>query len=187
MSGHGGDVIQELTTDHREVEALFAQIEALPTGHPERRTLVSAAIKELVRHAEAEEAYLYPAYRRALSDGDRIADMEIEEHAEAERTMKELENLPAEDARFDPLTDKLIREIRAHVAEEESDIFPRFAAASTPDELFKLGNQVRTAKAAAPTRPHPMAPDKPPLNKLLGPGTGLLDRARDMLSGRGKR
>lgn len=41
------------------------------------------------------------------------------------------------------------------------------------------------AKKPAPTRPHPAAPDKPPANKLLGPGAGLVDRARDMLTGRG--
>ncbi|MGW2713406.1 hemerythrin domain-containing protein, partial [Streptomyces sp. NPDC001356] len=30
--GHGGNVIQELTTDHREVEEIFGRIEALPPG-----------------------------------------------------------------------------------------------------------------------------------------------------------
>lgn len=42
------------------------------------------------------------------------------------------------------------------------------------------------AKKMAPTRPHPSAPDTPPGNKLLGPGVGLVDRARDLLTGRGK-
>ena len=185
MSGHGGDVIQELTTDHRELEELFARIEALPSGDPKRRELVGTVIRELVRHSEAEEAYVYPAYRKALPDGDRLADQELEEHAEAERTMAELDSLPADDPRFDALTAKLIREIRAHVAEEENDVFVRFAAASTPEQLAKLGEQVRTAKSVVPTRPHPGAPDKPPLNKLLAPGAGLVDRARDKLSGRG--
>jgi hypothetical protein len=45
---------------------------------------------------------------------------------------------------------------------------------------------VRRAKKMAPTRPHPSAPDTPPANKLLAPGTGLVDRLRDALSGRGK-
>ncbi|TDD20578.1 hemerythrin domain-containing protein, partial [Actinomadura sp. KC06] len=29
------------------------------------------------------------------------------------------------------------------------------------------------------------APDTPPLNKLLAPGAGLVDRVRDRVSGRG--
>ncbi|MBB1246923.1 hemerythrin domain-containing protein, partial [Streptomyces durbertensis] len=36
------------------------------------------------------------------------------------------------------------------------------------------------------TRPHPGMPDKPPANRLLAPGAGLVDRARDALSGRNK-
>jgi len=36
----------------------------------------------------------------------------------------------------------------------------------------------------APTRPHPLASDRPPLNRLLAPGAGLIDRMRDALSGR---
>ena len=41
-------------------------------------------------------------------------------------------------------------------------------------------------KAIAPTRPHPSAPDTPPLNKILAPGAGLVDRIRDKITGRGK-
>ena len=52
--------------------------------------------------------------------------------------------------------------------------------------LGDLGEKVRRAKAMAPTRPHPAAPDTPPANKLLAPGAGLVDRARDFVTGRGK-
>jgi hemerythrin superfamily protein len=186
MTGHGGDVVQELTTDHREVEEMFAQIQALPSGSPKRRELVDDVIRELVRHAVAEEAYLYPAARKALPDGDALADHELEEHAEAERTMKELEKLEVTDARFDVLVDTLIRDVRHHITEEEGELFPRLASKSTQEELDKLGDQIRAAKTVAPTRPHPMAPDKPPFNKLLAPGTGLVDRVRDFVSGRNR-
>jgi hypothetical protein len=43
---------------------------------------------------------------------------------------------------------------------------------------------VVNVKKMAPTRPHPSAPDKPPANKILGPGAGLVDRLRDTLTGR---
>lgn len=38
----------------------------------------------------------------------------------------------------------------------------------------------------APTRPHPSAPSTPMASKLLAPGAGLVDRARDFVTGRGK-
>ncbi len=184
--GHGGDVINELTTDHREVEEIFAQIEALPAGDKRRKNLADQATIELVRHSVAEEMYLYPAVRRWVPDGDTIADREIQDHAEAERTMKDLEGCRPDEARFDELMGRLMREIREHVTDEEQNLFPQLRQAATPEDLEQLGEKVRTAKKTAPTRPHPTAPDTPPANKLLAPGAGMVDRIRDALSGRGK-
>jgi hypothetical protein len=73
-----------------------------------------------------------------------------------------------------------------HVANEESRLFPQLAAAVDQERLLELGDKVESAKRAAPTRPHPAARDRPPLNKILGPGTALVDRVRDALTGRGK-
>jgi hemerythrin superfamily protein len=184
--GHGGDVIQELTTDHREVEEIFAQIEALPIGDKRRKDLADQATIELVRHSVAEEMYLYPAVRRFVPDGDAIADREIQDHAEAERTMKDLEGCQADDPQFDQLIGRLMREIREHVTDEEQNLFPQLSRSAGKEELDQLGEKVRTAKKTAPTRPHPAAPDTPPANKLLAPGAGMVDRIRDALSGRGK-
>ncbi|MEU3346496.1 hemerythrin domain-containing protein [Streptomyces sp. NPDC006700] len=184
--GHGGDVIQELTTDHREVEEIFAQMEALPMGNARRKDLADQATIELVRHSVAEEMHLYPAVRRFVRDGDTIADREVEDHAEAEQTMKDLEGLGADDPRFDELVGRLMREIREHVTDEEQNLFPLLREATKPEELEELGEKVRSAKKTAPTRPHPAAPDRPPANKLLAPGAGLVDRIRDAVTGRGR-
>lgn len=184
--GHGGDVIAELTTDHQEVEELFGRIEALPSGDEQRKKYADQAVIELVRHSVAEEMHLYPAVRELLPDGDGIADEEIEDHAGAERTMKELEAVDAGDPGFDRLIGGLMKEIRSHIREEEDDLFPRLRSAASGDQLMKLGDKVRQAKKTAPTRPHPSAPDTPPANRLLAPGAGMVDRVRDALTGRGK-
>lgn len=178
------DVIDVLTSDHREFETLFAQLEGRQ-GTPElRRQLTDVVIAELVRHSIAEEEYVYPAARKALPDGDQIAEHEISEHADAERTMKELESLDPSDPRFDQLLAHLTSTIRHHVRDEEGDLFPRIRAAIAREELVELAEKVEAAKRIAPTRPHPAAPDRPPANKLLAPGAGLVDRVRDALSGR---
>lgn len=98
----GQDLVSVLVEDHREVEALFARFDALPPGDPRRRQVADAAIAELVRHSVAEEMYLYPTTRRALPDGDDLADHEIDEHATAERTMKQVEGVDVTDPRFGP-------------------------------------------------------------------------------------
>lgn len=182
----GGDVIMELTSDHQEVEELFANIEELPAGERQRKVYADQVTMELVRHSVAEEEYLYPAVRKHIADGDALADRELEDHAEAERTMKDMEGCEADDPQFDMLVGKLMTEIRAHIVDEENNLFPRLREACSAEMLNDLGDKVRKAKKMAPTRPHPSAPDRPPANKLLTPGAGLVDRVRDAMSGRGK-
>ncbi|MET9833264.1 hemerythrin domain-containing protein [Streptomyces sp. NPDC006385] len=185
--GHGGNVIDELVTDHREVEEIFGRIEALPSGDKDRKVYADQATMELVRHSVAEEEYLYPAVREHVAGGDAIADKEIDDHSKAEQIMKDLEGCDVGDPEFDRLAGMLMSEVRSHIADEEQNLFPRLRAACPPKALDELGDKVRMAKKMAPTRPHPSAPDKPPANKLLAPGAGLVDRMRDALSGRGKK
>lgn len=184
--GHGGNVIQELTVDHREVDDLFSQIEELPGNDQRRRELADRLTMELIRHSVAEEEHLYPAVRRYVDGGDDLADKEIADHAEVERMLKELETCQPGDERFDTLILRLKNAVKAHVSDEENRLFPMLAEVCSADALQKLGEKVRSAKQHAPTRPHPSAPDTPPANKLLAPGTGMVDRLRDMLTGRGK-
>lgn len=181
------DVIAILVTDHREVEQLFSELELLTGDIGEKgKTLAEQVVIELVRHSIAEEAYLYPAVREHVPGGDQLADEEIAEHAEAEQTMKRLERLEPGDTDFWPTVRLLRGQIRHHMQEEESDLFPRLRQACTEEQLRELGAKVERAKKIAPTRPHPSAPDTPPGNKLLAPGAGLVDRIRDALTGRGR-
>ncbi|MDT9700971.1 hemerythrin domain-containing protein [Streptomyces sp. P17] len=185
--GHGGNVIEELVTDHREVQELFGRIEALPPGHKDRKLYADQATMELVRHSVAEEAYLYPAVREHLPGGDALADREIDDHSRAEQIMKDLEGCEVSDPEFDRLVGMLMTEVRSHITDEEANLFPKLRATCPAATLDDLGDKVRMAKKAAPTRPHPSAPDTPPANKLLAPGVGMVDRLRDALSGRGKK
>ncbi|MFF3565384.1 hemerythrin domain-containing protein [Streptomyces sp. NPDC002574] len=184
--GHGGNVIEELVADHREVDSLLGKISALPKGDKERRRLADEVTTELVRHAVAEEMYLYPAVREHVPGGDALADQELEDHAGIERTLKDLEGRDSDDPQFDELIQHLTSEVSEHVRDEENRLFPMLAQACSGKQLDDLGDKIRTAKKMAPTRPHPSAPDTPPGNKLLAPGAGLVDRVRDFVSGRGR-
>ena len=179
------DVIELLEHDHREVEEMFAEFEKA-TDPKERRTIADKIIIELVRHSEAEEQAVYPAMRKALPDGDKLVEHEISEHSEAEEVMKHLDGMDPDDAQFGVLMGQLQSAIAEHVKEEETDAFPRFRQNVSQDELDKLATVVQGLKKIVPTHPHPKAPDHPPFNALLGPGAGLLDRVRDLLTGRGK-
>ncbi|MER6678607.1 hemerythrin domain-containing protein [Streptomyces sp. NPDC000983] len=184
--GHGGDAIAELMADHREVEEMFARIKAMPGGGQALRDVVDEVTIELVRHSIAEEEYLYPAVRKHVPGGDGIADREIADHGRVEELLKDLEKTDTDDLAMSPLLHRLMEEVSAHVRDEEDNLFPRLRQECSPEALNDLGDKIRRAKSTAPTRPHPSAPDTPPANKILAPGAGLVDRARDLITGRGK-
>ena len=177
------DVIDVLTTDHREALELVDQIKA--EADPEqRRDLTDRLIGELVRHSVAEEAYVYPAMRKHLPNGDAAVEHDTEEHKELERTMKALEAADTESPEFLQLVAELEETLRDHVSDEEDEHFPQLRSA-VPDELLvELKGKVETIKSIAPTRPHPASPNAELFHKMVGPGVGLVDRLRDKLSGR---
>jgi hemerythrin superfamily protein len=177
-----------LIEDHGEAEGIFAEIERIsaegqaPDTLGKVRELTEQVITELVKHSVAEEEYLYPAARKHLPNGDEIADMEISEHALAEETMKELDGMSPSNLDYLTKVRKLAGQIREHAGKEEADLFPALASMMSPEERLELGQKIEKAKSMAPTHPHPSAPDRPPMNKLLGPGVALVDRVRDAIS-----
>jgi hemerythrin superfamily protein len=178
-----GNIVDDIISDHREFESVFAEIESGgdPRAQPD---LVEHVIAGIVRHAVAEEQYLYPAARKVLPDGDEVVNHELEEHAEAEEIMKAIEEAGSDDAQYDDLVRELIGEIRHHVEDEEDDLLPKLREVCSAEDLQDLSRKFQRAKGMAPTRPHPLAPDHPPANRILAPGAGLVDRLRDALSGR---
>jgi hemerythrin superfamily protein len=177
------DVVDVLTTDHREVTELVKQIFTEPDA-TRRRETADQLIAELVRHAVAEEMFVYPAIREHLPAGDEKVEHDIQEHQQLEVLMKQLEGRDATDPRF--LED--IRELRQtladHVQDEETTQFPQLREHIPADDLVALAEKVTAAKKVAPTRPHPAAPNSALFHLLAGPGVGFIDRLRDRLSGR---
>ena len=176
------DVVDLLTTDHREVQELVSQI---PGADPaQRRDMADTVIAELMRHSVAEEMHVYPAMREHLPDGESRVQHDIDEHQQLVEVMKELEGLDTADPRFLQALGRLETVLRDHVSDEERDQFPLLRAQLTREQLVEMGRKVEAAKKAAPTRPHPSAPHSALFHKVLGPGVGLVDRLRDKLTGR---
>jgi hemerythrin superfamily protein len=180
---NGQDVVDVLTTDHREVEGLITQIIG-STDAAQRRDLADQMIAELVRHAVAEEMFVYPAMREHLPDGEEAVEHDVEEHKELETLMKQLEGVDADDARFLEVVREIEDVLADHVRDEEDEQFPQLRAHFPQHELTGLAEKVTAAKKVAPTRPHPAAPNDELFHKLVGPGVGLVDRLRDRLSNR---
>jgi Hemerythrin HHE cation binding domain len=178
------DMVSVLVKDHTEIKEYFGEIEAA-TDATSRREAADKLTAEVVRHSVAEEMYLYPAAREALPDGDQLVDEELEEHAEAEELLKRWEGMDGDDPEFMTVYQQVKEGLLHHIDEEEEPkLFPKMQAALTADQLTELGEKIEKAKKLAPTRPHPSAPDEPPMDKVLGVPTGIIDRIRDKMSGR---
>jgi hemerythrin superfamily protein len=177
------DVVDELTSDHREALALLDRL-ANSIDAEQRRDLADTVIAEVVRHAVAEEMYVYPAMREHVPDGDQAVEHDIEEHKQLEGTMKQLEGVDPSEPRFDSLVREMTEQLRHHAYDEETEQFPRLRERIPRDELVRMREKVQTAKKLAPTRPHPSAPNSELFHKLAGPGVGMVDRLRDRLTHR---
>lgn len=131
-------------------------------------------------HAEIEEQVLYPAMREALPDGETLVQEAIEEHQQVKETLAAIEraDIPTE---RDQLLVKLMSDVRHHVEEEETELFPKLRASVGAAELQDMGAKLAGAKKLAPTHPHPNAPNTPPGNLVGGVTAAVMDKARDAL------
>ena len=179
----GSDVIDILTADHREMMELIGQIQGTRDAG-ERRDLADTLIAEVMRHAVAEEMFVYPAVQEHVPNGAEEVEHDKQEHQEIVEVMKQIEGVEATDPEFMTRVQQLEARLRHHVHDEESEQFPHLRAHIPREQLVKMGEKVQTAKRLAPTRPHPSAPHSALFHKTVGPGIGMIDRLRDTLTGR---
>ena len=171
-----GDILLLLHEDHRQVEMLLAEFDTVPMGR--RNELFWRLVNELVRHEVAEEVVVYPALRK-LAGGAEVADARLAEQAIAEQKLAGMEWLDAESEEFDRQALTLRSAVLSHARAEEASVFEILRADVPKVQRFEMGARYVKAKAAAPTHPHPHAPDRPPGNVVLGPVAALLDKIRD--------
>jgi hemerythrin superfamily protein len=174
------DALTLLKEDHRTVEALFKKFESLgDRALKAKRKLVDQMVRELSVHAVIEEQVFYPAVRERVQKLEDEVLEALEEHHVAKWLLSELDGLPPEAERFDAKVSVLMENVRHHVKEEEKTLFPQVKRALKPADLKSLGELLEAAKKAAPTRPHPRAPDTPPGNLVAGAVSKVLDVGRD--------
>ena len=174
------DAITLLKDDHKTVEKLFKSFEkAGDRAYKTKRDLVDDMIKELSIHAAIEEQVFYPEIRRLVPDEQDDILESLEEHHIVKWVLSELEGLDPEHERFEAKVTVLIEQVRHHVEEEESDMFPAVREAVGRKQLQEIGEAMEQAKKVAPLRPHPRSPEEPPGNIVAGAAAGAMDRARE--------
>ena len=178
----GPNVVDLIAREHRELLALCAELTGDGTDAARRRTLAQVISAELSRHLSAEEQYLYPAVRAAVSDGYAMVDREIDEDRALLEALRLLEAAD-DDSRPERAAD-VCRRLTRHADAAARDLLPMLVQMASVEELIRLGNRVELAREAAPTRPHPATPATPPWNKVVDPAVAVVDKVRDMVSRR---
>ena len=174
------DAITLLKEDHHTVAQLFTRFErAGDEAYETKRQIVERIIHELSVHAAIEELAFYPAVRREVKGANDIALESLEEHHIVKWQLSELEGMDPHAERFDAKVTVLMENVRHHVEEEESDLFPKVRDQMSRSQLDELGDRLAKAKKTVPTRPHPRTPDTPPGNLIAGTAAGLMDKATD--------
>ena len=173
------DGIALLREDHRAVKKLFKEFSATgERAHATRRRLADKIITELSIHAGIEENVLYPRARAAVPKLEDDVLEALEEHHIVKATCAELEKMQPSDERFTAKMTVLIENVKHHIDEEESELFPRLRKAFSRDDLVVMGEDMRAAKHVVPTRPHPGAPDQPPGSLAAAAVAAPVDAAR---------
>jgi hemerythrin superfamily protein len=161
------DVISILTADHKEMITLINEIETT-LDPPRRRDLADTVIAEVMRHAVAEEMYVYPAMERHVPNGAEAVEHDKREHEEIVQVMKRMEDVDSSAPDFMEKVRELEGLLRHHANDEETDQFPQLRAYIPAEQLVELGQKVENAKKTAPTRPHPDAPHSELFHKTVG-------------------
>lgn len=144
------DPVEIIRADHRKVEALFEEYEALgDDAYMNKAELVATIIEELERHAEMEETIAYPAFLEAFSDED---DKKVEEgyaeHDVIKNLMEELKTLDPEDPQFEAKVTVLDENVSHHVEEEEAVMLPKAEEEVPAEEMERIGQEMMAYKDA---------------------------------------
>ncbi len=132
------NVLELLTMQHEEVDALFERIES---GDGNRTALLTELADKLAAHATVEEKIFYPAVM--APDTRSMLHESVEEHLGIKRELADLLTMRLSDDQFKAKV-KVLKEYVSHHAhkEEEEKLFPRVKKLLDADQLAAIGNEV---------------------------------------------
>jgi hemerythrin superfamily protein len=142
---------QLLKKQHREVEALFKQVEGTDDTRSRRR-LMGEIEEKLKLHTSIEEEIFYPAVKELEAKVKKAKEMVMEafeEHHVVDLVLAELPKVdPAADT-FEAKMTVLKELVEHHVEEEEEEMFPMAEKRFGAERSRELAEQMEQRTAAA--------------------------------------
>ena len=137
------DAISLLSADHEKLMGYFMEIAQLPreAGARRRRSELVAKIVGLLKsHLDTENTIFYPAASVGLGEDSVVIESSFEQDDE-QYVIEQLEALSLTDPEYDAKVVSLSEQLREHVLQEETEIFPRLMAANI--DMEALGVKIR--------------------------------------------
>ncbi|KAG6326935.1 hypothetical protein ID866_12154, partial [Astraeus odoratus] len=168
--------------DHREIELYYDQYKKA-VNVKDKDKWSNQLTWEVARHAAGEEIVVYPLFEKKLGEeGRKMAEKDRADHHEIKVILSQMESYSVGTSEFDNAINKVIEVLKEHIKGEEEHDLPLLQSKLNPDESHAAERHFERTKALVPTRPHPLAPDKPPYETLAGFLALPIDKIKDLLS-----
>ena len=149
----------------------------------EKQKFANELIRQIAIHSAAEEIAVYPVIESRLVRGQFAADHAREEHSEVKFALHQLDKMKyAKNPGFDDQVDQVMNVLIHHMKDEEEVLLPQLRQSCWEKELVDICDQYTALKGKVPTHPHPYAPDRPPLETIVGMMQAPIDKAYDMVA-----
>ncbi|RFU26873.1 hypothetical protein B7463_g9471, partial [Scytalidium lignicola] len=196
--------------DHQELKDYYNNIVNSAEDHAVATRWQNQFTWELARHSIAEELVVYPAFEKNLGQkGKEIADKDLLEHqkvnkdllcttstdvnlpltgitihTQVKEKLHKFQSLKASSLEFLSTLQSLMKDLRQHMDEEETDDLVALDNSLQSGETESMAKSFERTKMFTPTRSHPSAPDKPPFETVLDLMTVPIDKLGDILGRR---
>jgi hemerythrin superfamily protein len=128
--------------DHTKVDTLFAQIMGSQDAQ-KIEEFYGQLHKDLSVHAEAEEQVVYPAVRSYYDKTQELYD----EQAEMKQLLKQIKSLSPSSSDFKSRIEGLMKAVKSHVHQEESDMFPKIRDNFSDEQQKQMATEFKTVKS----------------------------------------
>lgn len=132
-------IYDALAHEHRQFEKLLDQlVTASKADDDSWKAALDQLRRGVIAHAHAEEAVFYNALRE-LDESKALVLHSYSEHAAAESEIRMLGAAKAIDANWTSLMEKLSKDLRHHIREEETRVFAAARKVFSDEEAEQIG------------------------------------------------
>jgi len=140
------DIYEALSQDHRHFESLLDDlVAASKAGDEQWKNILDQLRRDVIAHAHAEEAVFYNALREADASKGLVAHS-YAEHAMAEGEIRTLGVAKMIDTTWSSLAEKLSKDLRHHIQEEESHVYDAARKVFNTEEAKQIGAAFKRMK-----------------------------------------